>query len=300
MVQIPATLALVFIFAGALISGCGSSQSARSNDIPTERTVVPADSLDPELEALNPDFTITRPGEGGFILNFRAGGGGVPGSPVMNALNRLSSVGFQIYAPDGRQLASVATQEINTSGIANAENGQASLTAFANIEWEPSEPLIPGTFAIAILRSDRGALARRVEFPSIPAQNAADAAASIDIRVEVQERVGGVEFVLIARRIAPGPEEEYISSGEKYRIEIQSDVGETIWSSSTGRFFTQALVPMKPGPVGDEARYREFWDGRNELTRLPVPPGVYRLTATIPAVPRPYIIREEFTWSGSR
>lgn len=300
MVQIPATLTLALIIAGAVISGCGSSQSARSNDIPTAKTVVPADSLDPELEALNPEFTITGQGGRRFTLNFRAGGGGAPNSPAMNALRRLSSVGFQIYAPDGRQVAALATQEINTSGTANAETGQASLTAFANIEWESPEPLIPGTFAIAVLRSDRGAFARRVELPGAVAQSPAEAAKSIDMQVEVENRVGGVEFVITARRIAPGPEQEYIPSGEKYRIEIRNDVGETIWSSSTGKFFTQALVPMSPGSVGDEVRYREFWDGRHELTRLPQPAGVFRLTATIPAVPRPYIIREEFTWSGSR
>lgn len=299
MVSVFRIVAMITLAAGTGMAGCRSSQSSENNDPPTARSVVPPDSVDPALALLDPEFTISSISEGRYALNFRAGAGGTGSSPSMAALHSLNSVSFQIYAPNGDQLASIATQDITTSGTANAETGSASLTAFGGVEWEPGTPLLPGTYAIAILRSNDGAFARRIDFPGAgSAMTPAQARASIDIAVETRSRGGGVEFLVTATRISPGPAEEYLPSGEKYRIEIRDDVGETIWSSSTGKVFTQALVPMDPGPVGDDVTYREFWDGRNELTRLPVPPGRYRLVITIPAHPTPYISRQEFTWSG--
>ncbi len=298
MTQLLSTVTMAAVVLGLGIGGCRSSQTYEGGEMASAASVIPPDSVDSELEKIDPQFTITRISERRYSLRFRGSGGGASQSASLNALHSLASLSFQIYAPNGRQLASIATQEINTSGTANTETEQTSLTAFGGVEWDSPEPLAPGTFAIAILRSDHGALARRVEFPGSDGASPAASAASVAMLLDVRSSGSGVEFTLTARRAAQGPADEYLPSGEKYRIELRNDVGETIWSSSTGKVFTMAIGPMAPGPVGSEVKYREFWNGRDEQTRMATPPGVYRIIATIPAKPTPYILREEFTWSG--
>lgn len=298
------SLSAAVMLAAAIGLGAGGCKSSQNSDmaeagaLPTAKMIVPPDSVDPALERIEPQFAVTHLADRRYSLSFRGGAGGRSNSEGMNALHSITSLSFQIYAPDGRQLGSVATQDITTSGVANSETNEASLTAFGGVEWESPGAISPGTYAIAVLRSDRGALARRVEFPGNGAQSPAAAEKSVDMKLDVRSTSGGVEFTLTARRVSPGPEEEYLPSGEKYRIELRSDVGETIWSSSHGKVFTMALGPMQPGEVGSEVTYREYWNGKDQLTRMAVPPGVYRIIATLPAQPTPYILREEFTWSG--
>lgn len=119
------------------------------------------------------------------------------------------------------------------------------------------------------------------------------------ITVDVRTRTVGLEFLVRVERLAEGPDGEYLPSGEKIRIEIENELGEEFWSSSAGRMFTQATGPVEPIRVGEFADYREYWDGRNNITGGRLTQGRYRVIVTIPAKPTPYIIREDFTWSGN-
>jgi hypothetical protein len=120
----------------------------------------------------------------------------------------------------------------------------------------------------------------------------------LNIWLESRDMGRGVEFTLHVERLAPPPAGEYLPSGEQFRIELESSVGETIWSSSHGMAFIQSIGEVEPAEVGKSVEYRAVFDGRNDMTKSKLAPGRYRIIATIPAKPHPYILREEFTWSG--
>lgn len=138
---------------------------------------------------------------------------------------------------------------------------------------------------------------------TIPADTAAQAqkpaSDPLAITLDVRTRTVGLEFLVRVERRAEAPEGEYLPSGENIRIEIENELGEEFWSSSAGKMFTQAISPVEPIRVGEFADYREYWDGRNTITGGRLTQGRYRVIVTIPAQPTPYIIREDFTWSGN-
>jgi hypothetical protein len=280
-----------------LSTGCkGSMQTADSTDARGAKGVATQDPVDSALERLDPRFTITQLDARRYSLNFTAGAGGAASSPAMIAIRSINSLAVQIYSGDGTQLASLATQDVNTSGTVNTAGGGASVMAYGGIEWVPEKPIQAGTYALMSIRSEKGAFSRRVDFPARPI--AARPADILAMSIESSDRAGGVEFALEVRRLLPAPEGEYLATGETFRIELLNDVGETIWSSSRGKMFTQNIGSVEPSAVGATVTHRAPWDGRDYTTRGKAAPGVYRIVATIPARPTPYIIREEFTWSG--
>ena len=120
----------------------------------------------------------------------------------------------------------------------------------------------------------------------------------IALTLDVRSRIVGLEFLVRVERLANAPEGEYLPSGENIRIEIENELGEQFWSSSLGKMFTQAVAPVEPIRIGEFADYREYWDGQNTITGGRLPQGSYRVIVTIPAKPKPYILRENFTWGG--
>lgn len=142
----------------------------------------------------------------------------------------------------------------------------------------------------------------RPQQTTIPADSISQAEKPISnplaITLDVRTRTVGLEFLVRVERVAEAPEGEYLPSGENIRIEIENELGEQFWSSSAGKMFTQAITPVQPIRVGEFADYREYWDGRNTITGGRLTQGRYRVILTIPAKPKPYILREEFTWSG--
>lgn len=297
MIPLLGALACSIAIAAAM-GGCKSSlKTADTSEARGGKTVVTHDPVDTMLAQLDPEFTITHTHGRTYLLSFAVGAGGASGSPSVATVRRIVSFSVQIFAPDGKQLASLATQDINTSGMPNTETNQISLTAAGGVEWEATSDLAPGTYAVMSLQSDRGSVVRRLGFPGAELE-APSARKSIVMTLESEDRAGGVEFILTARRVAQGPDDEYLPSGEKFRIELRSSVNETIWSSSDGKMFTMAIGPVEPDEVGEEVVYRVLWDGRSDLTHSRATPGSYTIMATIPAKPTPYILREEFTWSG--
>jgi len=278
-------------------ASCKNTSSVTSDrEGKAAKVAVPDDSLDAALDALDPDLVVARNADG-YYLGMVAGAGGTYDSPAMAALRSIGSAAFAVYSPDDELIESQSTDALVSSGLPGGNGADASLTMTAGITWEPRGSVAPGTYVVMTVRSPNGIVRRRMPIVEAPVDRA-PASRSIVMSLDTRDRDGGVDFILTVERVAPPPPGEYLPSGERYRIDIYGRSGETVWSSSSGRMFTQAIASVLPKEVGERIEYREFWDGRNVLTHARLDPGTYRIVATIPAKPTPYILREEFTWSG--
>lgn len=288
------------LLAGAVtfVAGCKSTEKI-SNETSSEAAKVslPADSLDATLDGMNPEFGVSTDGGGSYVIYAAVGAGGDPTSPTVRALHRITSMTADIFTPDGRHITRLETVEVTASGVANSETQGVSLTAYGKVEWNPHQRVAPGTYAIVALHTDSGRVARRITIESGGAEPATDGS-PIVMTVEANSRGTNVEFLVRVERVTPAPDGEYLPGGEQISVELRNDVGETIWNSSTGRGFTQAIGTVEPTEVGRTVEHRVLWDGRSGLSRSRAHPSVYAIIVTIPAEPRPYILREEFTWSG--
>jgi hypothetical protein len=296
-----ATLAL----ATTLLQGCTGSSNSSGDAHVTSDTALKAtlgtQPVDPALVALDPQFYVAY-ADGGraYKLGFSMGAG----SPVARRVRGLDA---RIMSDDS-EIATLHTDEINTSGTSNTESGEMSGIMYGSMEWAPSDIPTPGTYVVLTLRGDSGVVIRRVELPGPPRGDGDNTPMPVveqiphdrilNLTLTSERRGAGVQFTLSVKRQAPAPAGEYLPSGEEFRIELRNANGENIWSSSDGRFFVQKVGTVEPATVGGEVVYRAQWDGRNDLLHAPAAPGTYRITATIPAKPTPYILREEFTWNG--
>ncbi|HVZ40282.1 MAG TPA: BsuPI-related putative proteinase inhibitor [Candidatus Kapabacteria bacterium] len=289
MIPILATLAAAGMLAAAS-SGCSSSQ--KGTQLLHGSAPAPLDST---LEAADPQFAISTLPNHRYGFNFVAAGNGMGGG-----LHRINLFSVVIVAPDGTRMDSVSTTDINTSGTMNAQTKATSAAVYGGMEWAAAAPVQTGAYAEMTLSTESGSVQRHIPFdgpvPTLTPEQ--DARSPIEMTLDVDSRGTGAEFTLRVHRRGPAPEGEYLPTGEKFRIEILSDDAEVIWSSSKGMMFTQGIGVVEPREVGGTAEYRALWSGMNDRTHGRLEPGTYRIVATIPAKPAPYIIREEFTWSG--
>ncbi len=288
-------VAVVSSFSAGCAGSSGSGAAGRDAD---SIQVAAGKRADGDLEALDPQFYVTHAPDGAdgeYSLGFMVGAGGPGDSPGMRAIARLQTFIVRVYAPDGKLIDSISTSAIDRSGTSTKGNG--SITAYSRIEWKAPAPVLPGSYARMSLPTDHGTITRRIDFPASGAAPA-NGRKPLVLSLDVQNRGSAEEFTLRVERISPAPAGEYLPSGEKYRIEIIGSSGETLWSSSGGMSFTQSVGTVDPAKVGQEVTYRARWDGRSALSHGRAEPGTYRIVATIPAKPAPYILREEFTWSG--
>jgi hypothetical protein len=275
-------------------AGCSSSRTAGEAGRTLDRAAVERQSS-PVLEILNPHFDVVPTPEGPYALIFSAGASGTSDSPSMRALRSIREVSFVVFDPDGRAIDSMRTTEIPTSGIQNSDGG-ASLTATARVEWAPGTAPALGTRVLMRATADDGEILRLAEVPP-PLANATVRRDRLALSLETEQRgPSTLEFLFTVERTAPAAPEEYLPSGERFRIEIVSETGELQWSSSHGQMFTQAIGPVVPAEVGERAVYRATFDGMSDETHQRLAPGRYRVIATVPAKPRAYVLREELAW----
>ncbi len=295
---------VLIVAAVALGAGCGSTKKSaevRPAGKPA-KVDVPADSLDPALDALDPDFVAMQTGDS-YYLGMVAAAGGDPDSPAMEALRSIRWVTFAIYSPDEKLLTSQSTNDIVMSGTPGNVRGRTepgvggSVTASAGFDWTPTGEVMPGTYVLMTVRSPSGIIMRRA--PVLDGTAAKTPVKPLRLTLESRKRGIGVEFVFGVERVGPAPPGEYIPSGEQYRIEITGHSGETVWESTRGKMNTQAIGSVRPAEVGRKVEYIEYWDGRSKTTRTRLEPGRYRIMAVVPAKPEPYVLREEFIWSGN-
>jgi hypothetical protein len=290
----------ILVALAALCSCTGSSNSTTRTDTQdtiTTKVTVSRDSLDEELDRINPQFVITNNGPGQYYFAMLTGGGGKPEGQRMATLRGIRTVMFQVYTPENRMVGMAATDEIISSGVMNSETNEASLSITASIQWTAPEPLPAGSYAIMTVISAHGQIKRRHAMP-FAEETVKHGSNILNMWLESRDQGPGVEFILHVERLAAAPSGEYLPSGEQYRIELESEVGETLWSSSHGMAYVQSIGAVQPAEIGKSVEHHASFDGRNQLTNTRLAPGRYRIVATIPAKPQPYILREEFTWSG--
>jgi hypothetical protein len=244
------------------------------------------------LESLSPELTIFANEDGSYILGFNVFASGAATSPSMVAIRNIRSVGFAVFDADGTLIDSLSTEEVTTSGVMQSGTQRASLSASASVVYRGRADA--GSYVVMTAHTDNGMVARKRYF----AIESDDDIESIHMHIETRTLNTGIRFLLHATRVTPPPQGEYLSSTERFRIEIESSYGETIWSSANGRFFSDTIKTVEPNEVGEEKVFEALFDGRSDVTHGPLSPGTYRIIATIPAKPNPYIIREEFTFRG--
>lgn len=252
--------------------------------------------IDPAIDALDVDFAVNVYATGEYSIYFSVGAGSNATEPAANAARSIDSFTVTWYAPDGSALGRSGTSDISSSGTLNTETHRSSITVYGMTSWKPDAPLKSGSYAVAVVSGSNGGRARRLELPSSAPPRRGNAR-GLNISIEPASRGAGVEFRITVERLAPAPEGEYLPTGEKVRVEILSR-GEEIWSTATGRMFTQMIGSVDPLGVGERAEYRETWSGRNQASGAETLPGRYDVVVTIPAKPTPYIIREEFNYGG--
>lgn len=91
------------------------------------------------------------------------------------------------------------------------------------------------------------------------------------------------------------PAKEYLPSGENFRVQIGAAKGSTLWNSGYGAMFTAALAKVLPENIGDAAKYETIWEGKSN-EGFAVETGLYRMSATVPSIPLPYLTMFEFYW----
>jgi len=224
----------------------------------------------------------------------------VPAPGTLQSIARFRAV---VRRADGSVIDSLSTITIAPHRPKNTETDDLSVPHIATLEWDAPGGPAPGTSADLTVFDDRGTLLAAEHLlldtlgtPSTPSQTQR----SMDLQLDVRSMGGGVEFLVTATRRQPAPEGEYLTSGEKYRIELSTQLGEPIWSTNEGVAYTQDIREVEPKEVGDRALYRGFWNGRDPRTRKFASPGRYRVTVTIPARPIPYILHEEIQLGGDQ
>jgi hypothetical protein len=284
-----------------IVAGCTGTKNSAGGDgedgPASVKVAVTPDSLDEALDRIDPKFNVSSDAPDQFYFAMLTGGGGKPEDKRMETLRGIQSVTFEVFGPDNKLVGSTTTDDIISSGVMNGETGEASLTLTASVEWSAPSALAPGSYAVMTIHSRGGKIARRHPLP-ITQGALPHSSKVLNMWLESRDMGTGVEFILHVERLAPSPAGEYLPSGEQFRIELENNVGETLWSSSHEMAFIQSIGQVEPAEVGKTIEYRAVFDGRNDLTKSKLAPGIYRIVATIPAKPQPYILPEEFTWSG--
>lgn len=286
-------LSLMLLLA-SVIAGCASANKAAVIGTVVDRKALERQTS-PTMEGLNPQVDVIKNSDGTYTFTFSASASGTPDAPRMSALRGITRATFAVRDRSGNALDSLTTTDIPTSGVTN--DGVASLTATASVNWRPRTPPSHGSTVVLRTEGTHGTLVRAVDLPdwaSPPMDSPTPLALSLDLR----ELGRSVEFQFNVRRVAVARPGEFLPSGERYRIELIDDANNVVWSSSANKMFTQAVTAVFPENVGEEVTYREVFDGTSDETRGRLAPGRYRVVATVPSKPQPYVLREEFTWGG--
>ncbi len=280
------------LLAATICASCTSSREGESAGQRASKLRVPVESLDSVLDAVDPHVLIgPTPQLPNPVWTFSmvASTVGAANSPQMRALHSIRRVVFEIRDDDSALVDSLATTDVVFSGVQN-QGGSASITASAHVKW-PGDPGERWTLTM-LMYSPSGEVARRVPFGLDRSGSG-----SMSMHVDVRRTAGGAQFTIDAQRIGRAPDGEYLEGSDPVVVEIQSGIGESLWSSGFG-LDRQNHGVVQPHDAGSEKQFVVYWDGRNDITGLPLAPGTYRLVVTIPAHPEHYVLREDFYWTG--
>lgn len=281
---------LVLVLPALASVSCGGSKSAGTGNSYLKRIGLEPTELDRSIASLNPDMVVEFQDKGNIYLGMTAGGSGTGSSPAMKAIADIRSVSFIIFDDKGTMLDSLYTDVITRSGIGEPES--SSLAVSAGVSWRPRPPAPQQYHMIMLIRSVEGAWMREVRTSfDVPLYTE-----SLLLDLKHSRKGAGLSFTLTAERVMEPETEEYLPSGETYRITVY-DGPTRLWSSSDGKMFTQAVSPVAPEELGEKVRYEAFWNGTGPAGQAATS-GALTIEAMIPAKPTPYILREEIQWNA--
>ena len=271
------------------MSACGGSKESTVGNSYLKRIGLTPYDLDTGIAGLNPEIVVQPNDDGTLYLGVLIGVGERERSMRLGTITELKSFSFIVFDTDGKWIDSLYTDDITRSGL----GGRAtSIMASAGTTWKP-DAAAPHRFRlVTLINTESGTWLKEV-VATLPEMIASD---PIVLTLDPEEKSGGIEFILKARRVKEPPVTEQLPTSETHRIEIYEGPI-SIWSSSDGKSFTQAIGKVEPDDVGETATYKVFWNG-NTRSGTPARRGTYTIVGTIPAKPTPYTIRKEFEWGG--
>ncbi len=80
--------------------------------------------------------------------------------------------------------------------------------------------------------------------------------------------------------------DEYFSTSERLRVEIQNELGKTVWRSDEGVYFLQVIGEVEPKEIGSCYRYVIFWNRTDRNGRF-ITKGKFNVFITLPIQPKP-------------
>lgn len=136
-----------------LISACSDSSSPIS---PTVNTLGNVEGDPGILASLQDPQVSVQVGEPGQVrLLFTAGASGTTESESMRAARIIESVEFEVRTETNALVDREMTTNVVTTGVIRPDD-QASLTVFADSDWDSVEPIQRGRYLIGIVRGRNG------------------------------------------------------------------------------------------------------------------------------------------------
>jgi hypothetical protein len=121
------------------------------------------------------------------------------------------------------------------------------------------------------------------------------AAPGLELAFEIRDASGAgaqrfargeaIGLALVARNAGGTPLRLDFASARTHDFAVADAAGHEVWRWSRGRLFAQALSQIELGP-GESRRFEATWHQRDASGR-PVPPGRYRVVASLACVPAP-------------
>ncbi len=103
-----------------------------------------------------------------------------------------------------------------------------------------------------------------------------------------------IVFAAAAKRLR-GAYSDYFPTSERLHVEILTQKGEMLFSSSVGAHFLQEVSPVEPLKKGEIIRYKYQWNGKTNSGRA-VEPGKYLARISLASKPEDYTVSLPFSW----
>jgi hypothetical protein len=146
-----------------MISACSQSSNPTASGNNEQASVNGSPGILARLH--NPEVLASMVNTAEYRLLFTAGASGTSDSEPMVAARTITTVDFEIHAPDGGLISRATSDEVVTTGV-QGDEGVASLTVFADTEWALPSRLEQGTYVLGIVHGRNGEmLVTRADVP---------------------------------------------------------------------------------------------------------------------------------------
>jgi hypothetical protein len=121
--------------------------------------------VDQALNKMNPELKVGIDSAGIYQLSMVVGAGGMAGSPELLAMRSIDSVEFEMLSPEQQLIDFRTTDDIVSSGVMR-NDGFASLTTTATVDWAPPTAVMAGSIAVMTIHTDKGVVQRSTALPA--------------------------------------------------------------------------------------------------------------------------------------